>query len=424
MSKLRIRLTSTVRSVFDGPATWAMADQGVVSLGTFLTSIILARTLDPTAFGGFALIFGVMLVMNNLHGGMVIYPLLVKGAESDREHLRCISGRALRATIVLAGPQALILTLPCWYAGVSPACSILVLVVWQIQETLRRTLGAHLQHVRAVAGDSISYLGQVAAVWGLWRMDMLTVNTAFAAMAITSSLAALIQANQVRPIFASGETSISVTLQMWLYGRWVVLTHVLGVAAQQAFPWALATSKSFEAAAAFQAMATLVGVSHPIMFSAGNLIAPAAARAMATRQYQQASTTALKYSAQGAALLAPYFITLLLAPGTVIAIVYGERSPYVQSAGGLRLFVLYYTIVYAAHMAGSLLNGMGRSFSVSMAHIAGTASLLAGIPLAIWGGLEGALAGLSIVAALRLALQAKYLTTLWKNVSQKPVMVC
>ncbi len=38
-------------------ATWTLADQGLVSLGSFAANMVLARSLSPSQYGTFSLIF-------------------------------------------------------------------------------------------------------------------------------------------------------------------------------------------------------------------------------------------------------------------------------------------------------------------------------------------------------------------------------
>ena len=61
----------------------SLADQGMVSLGNFLTQIILARKLAPGEYGIFALLFGVLFIMNVCHWALVAYPLSVRGSLAD-----------------------------------------------------------------------------------------------------------------------------------------------------------------------------------------------------------------------------------------------------------------------------------------------------------------------------------------------------
>ena len=92
---------STRRSV------WALADQGIVSLGNCATNVMLARSLAVAEFGIFALLLEAMLFLNSLQAALVIYPLSVRGAILDREGLRRLAGSCLMLTLALALPLGL-----------------------------------------------------------------------------------------------------------------------------------------------------------------------------------------------------------------------------------------------------------------------------------------------------------------------------
>ena len=58
---------------------WAIADQGIVSLGNFLTTIILARTVSPHEYGVWTGNFRFdFLFLNVLPASLVTYPLMVR----------------------------------------------------------------------------------------------------------------------------------------------------------------------------------------------------------------------------------------------------------------------------------------------------------------------------------------------------------
>src|SRR5579862_5887197 len=138
----------------------SLADQGMVSLGNFLTQIVLARKLAPGEYGIFALLFGVLFIMNVCHWALVAYPLSVRGAAADEPTLRRITSESLLLTVLLAIPlcaivvgTAFVLKRP----GLVPWVA-LALLAWQLQETTRRGLMAHLRHSSATFGDMLSYL--------------------------------------------------------------------------------------------------------------------------------------------------------------------------------------------------------------------------------------------------------------------------
>jgi len=54
---------------------WPMCDQGVVSLGNFLTTIFVARGLaTKEEYGLFGVLLEFMFFLNNLQGGLITYP--------------------------------------------------------------------------------------------------------------------------------------------------------------------------------------------------------------------------------------------------------------------------------------------------------------------------------------------------------------
>jgi O-antigen/teichoic acid export membrane protein len=83
---------------------WALADQGVVSLGTFLTSIVLARSLPPSQYGIYGVYLAVFLSLNTVHWSLVTYPLSTSGAASFPHALKPAATGALWLTAGLSLP--------------------------------------------------------------------------------------------------------------------------------------------------------------------------------------------------------------------------------------------------------------------------------------------------------------------------------
>src|SRR5437899_6629792 len=91
---------------------WPFADQGVVSLGNFVTNWLMAKYLAPAEYGIFGLLFGVLLFANSLHSSLITTPLGVAGATGDVAQRKILSGYALLFSAVMVAP----LTLVCWIA--------------------------------------------------------------------------------------------------------------------------------------------------------------------------------------------------------------------------------------------------------------------------------------------------------------------
>jgi hypothetical protein len=201
-----------------------VADQAVVSLGTFLTSIALARGLAPAQYGVYAAVVAAMLFLNGIHGSLVASPLSVRGAAAGPAGLARHSAAALWFTGALAVPGGLALgaVFGGRGGGVVWLWAPAALAAWQLQETVRRSLMCGLGHRRALWGDALSYLGQAALVgWGCGA-GWITLGRAFAVMALTSGAAAAIQAAQTGLSRAGMSEVRALARDYWKFGSWLL----------------------------------------------------------------------------------------------------------------------------------------------------------------------------------------------------------
>jgi O-antigen/teichoic acid export membrane protein len=390
-----------------GNGFWALADQGVVSFGNFLTQIILARNLARSTYGVFTLLFGILLVLFTCQGGLITYPLSIEGATAGKTELRRLTYGSSILTLLLAIPLSVIVlgaTLVLRTNSLAWAV-LLAMVLWQLQETFRRALMAHLRHRDAVWGDALSYLGQAGVLWLLAHERALTLERAFLVLALTSTAATLFQSFQVGWALMSPRDIIAQAQRYWSIGRWVLLTSMNEAGLRQAFPWILAFLYSPAQAASYQSVINLLGVSHPILFSTNNLIIPAVAGARERGGIRAAWRASLLYGGIGGAFLVPYFCALLAWPHGFLRLVYGPLSPYAEFGMGLRLGALAYSVAYCAVVVAAFLYGLGHSKALFGASLRSTAlALVPSALLILHYGEIGAIAGLLAVACLRLAL--------------------
>ena len=59
-------------------ASWTLANQGVVSLGTFLVNVQLARQLPTEDYGAFALLLGAFLALQLFNSSLLLYPMSIR----------------------------------------------------------------------------------------------------------------------------------------------------------------------------------------------------------------------------------------------------------------------------------------------------------------------------------------------------------
>jgi O-antigen/teichoic acid export membrane protein len=328
---------------------WAIADQGIASLGNFLTTIILARALTPDAYGLWSVIFGLILFLNVFPASLINYPLSVRLATRDDSSSQLVKA-ALALTAILAAPQVLLLfTVSLLVAHCTLGiCAGSCLLLWQLQEATRRALMARLVFGKALATDAISYLGQAALVWLFAQKYSASPEIAFAIIGFTCGLAGIAQLWCLNARERGDFNLREHAREFWATGRWVLGLNVVASFNLQAGPWALFLFRGPAEAAGFQAVANLLGVSHPIKLSLGNFLIPVVARVRASRGLSAARRVALTQSTQAALFLLPLILGLLVAPSTFLGLVYGGRSPYLLLVWPLRLLALSYILSYWA----------------------------------------------------------------------------
>jgi O-antigen/teichoic acid export membrane protein len=212
---------------------------------------------------------------------------------------------------------------------------------------------------------------------------------------------------------AAGRAALRETaVESWRLGRWVLLTSLVSAGLTHLIPWSLGAAHGTTAVAQFAAVATVLNASNPVLVSVSSLIIPAvaaAARKGGPEGLRDARRVALKYAVEGAALLVPYFVLLVLLPGLALRIFYGHDSHYLELQPELRVFVLGYTLMYVGSVLVTVLNALGVGHAGFVATAAGAVgSAVVAVPLtaafgirgAAWGGVVPIVVQLLVAAAL------------------------
>jgi O-antigen/teichoic acid export membrane protein len=394
---------------------WALTDQGVVSLGNFLTQVILARSLARIDYGVFVLLFGVLIVVYACHLSLICYPLTLTAASRDRQGLRRLVSLSLLLTTGFNLPFIGVLLVACvslHRIALTPWAAV-ALLFWLLQETTRRGLLAHLRHGRAIWGDAVRYIGQAAVLWSLAHSGRLTVLTALQVIAVTSAAGAALQVLQLGFARVSVREAILSVPSFWRLGRWALLSSGTDAVTFQIFPWALAFFHGALQAAPFQAVRNLLGVTHPILLSLPGLIVPATAKAHQQEGMAAAARSAVRFGTQAGIILFPYYVLLLIWPRAALALLYGRHSPYVSFDWSLRVFVIAHVFVFLFQIKAGLLNGVERPRSVFAAELASTGiALSVGLPLTALWGVAGAAAAVLLMTLSRYATGAFFVAKL------------
>lgn len=373
----------------------ALADQAVVSIGNFAVNIILARQLNTAAYGQFVLIWSTLLFFNNLHSSLIIYPLAVTLSTPKEERHSAFTTSAFLFTLFFFVAELLLL------AGAAAALNALPLLLpiascllfWQIQEVCRRCLLSKLRFASALPGDFISYVCQALAIATLIALHSLTLPNIFLMMSATSIVGALLQWFQARVTWTSVNLSAYIR-EFWNLGRWGFAINFLGLLPGPALIWVLTATHGSASAGFYQALLSVVGVTHPILFGLSNAMVPSVANALEGQGLPQAIRAALRLGGFAAILVGPYLALLILFPRVTLSVFYGAHSPYTSLGWLLPFMASAYLLVFCSQVIDGLAFGLklpkinfdGQvTAAVVACVIAIPGSAIAGLKWSVWG---------------------------------------
>jgi O-antigen/teichoic acid export membrane protein len=410
LGRLRSILAKPGLAASVGRILWPVVDQGIASLGGFLLTIALARTLAPGEYGNFALFLGVEMLLFTAISSLVFYPMSVLSNVSSAAR----GAQLMRASVALLLLLCVPATACLCFVGVLLGRIDLILpvvtyfIVWQVQETFRRCLFAELRFAAAIPGEIISYFGQILILFWLYRHDGLTLTSALYAMAATSGLAAILQAFQTG-LVSRGCADLDLRNAAGSFlrlGRWSLAGNLAAAMRQQAVFWFLAALSGDAMPGLLLAGINIVNILNPLIIGLSNVIPQVTARAH-LRGKIEALRAARPFAFSGLLMAIAFLAVVAAIPERVLSAIYGAGSIYADLAMPVRLLTVGAVISYIADMICSYFHGVTAVRQAMIANIAGmTASVVTAAPLIIGFGLNGACIALCIANAVRVLVSS------------------
>lgn len=376
--------------------TFSLVDQGLTSAAGFATAILLARWLDASAFGAFAVAFGWLAIGGAMHDALVLEPSSVLGptryAHSPASYVRACVGLHLRVTgvaaavtlavgaaLAAAGSPALAGAL-LGLAASFPA----VLLLW----LLRRAAIVAGRPARAAAASATAFAALLVGLSALRFADVVSPGSAFVALAVASLAGCLPVRRFARP--GSDDARIdgaSVVAAHWSYGRWIAGGAVAYAAAMH-LQWMIAGAMlGLPAAGGLRAMHVIAVPMVQALTAVAAVALPAMARARhdtgTLRRHACLLTLAMT------ALAAAYEVVLFAAHRPIERLLFdGRYAAYADLIPILGVVPLAGAIAVGSSLS---LRAQGRSaFYVATGAVALPVAVLAGVGLTGAWGVRGA----------------------------------
>jgi O-antigen/teichoic acid export membrane protein len=386
---------------------WTLVDQGVVSAGGFVVQVALARQLPAVEYGVFALVFGGLVALGFCITTLLYYPMAVRVSSAGEAWRRSLLGGSLILVFMLSVALSVVLATALAAFGrfdlILPTLAFFL--AWQLQEGLRRALFGTLWHAAAIAGDAVTYGGNVLIVLGLARSGSLSIESALYGMAISAALGAILHARHLALALPTRSQLSSILNDFWsVAGPSSLGNGLFYISPQMILPWALAALSGPAAVAGFQAATNIINLFNPLFMGLSNIVPQAAARA-STQGNTRAWQTVRGYALIATPPIVLYSIAILVAPEEILRLFYGTASDYVHLALVVRLLILSCVAGFAADTVILFLLGITSVRRATAINMAGAAACaLVAFPLISLGGLAGGSATLLLRNLVRLAL--------------------
>lgn len=394
-----MRVSTHLRRTF-----WTLLDQGVVSLGTFLLNIVLARHLSPAEYGTFALLLGALLLVQVINSSLIFYPMSIRSAVLPARARPRLIGRSLVLLGVLSLPFILAAAVVLIATGRTELLLPLLVyfAAWQAQEALRRSLFAEFRHHDALIGDVIAYFGPVLIVGWQMQHGPVTLVEVFLSLSLASAAALLVACLQVRADFRDLRALPATISDFWSLGRWSLANNLTGASRIQIVLFGLTALFGVAATASFQAALNVINLANPVLLGLCNVIPQTAAQKFRDG-YGVAWQAARSYALAGAAPILLGYGALLAAPELVLRMLYGASSSYIDLVLPIRILAAGWLFGYVADMVCSYMHGVDAARLALLINALGALAAAAlFLPLAMSHGVVGSCVALTVSNLVRL----------------------
>lgn len=251
---------------FTRELSWGVSDQALISATNFVTMIALARTLSPSGFGGFTLVYAGLLYANSLQGALLTQPHNVLGPATEEQgwyEVYTTSAGALQLLFATSAASISLLAALGAYLAHARWSNLLVCLAvaifgWQVQEFVRRVFYTEGSLRSAFLNDAIAYGGQAIVIVVLVLVGSATAARALLVIGLTSFSAAGVGVFLLRSRLRVPSVRRAASLN-FAFGKWLAGGTSAYWLSGQLYPYLVAAVVGVAAAGEMRAALLLLG---------------------------------------------------------------------------------------------------------------------------------------------------------------------
>jgi O-antigen/teichoic acid export membrane protein len=381
----------------------SVADQGLVSVGTFLLNVLLARYATPTDYGVFVLASSAIIFSVDLQNSLLLEPLMVFGPAKEETGLGAYQGAVLLLQLWFTGILMALVWVGClgwWMVG--PAGPTLGTVAMmplgmlgiQSREFIRKTFFSRLAPGHALRNDALYLALLLGGLALVVKWHRLTGSTAFALLAVAGVLTSAIGVLTVGIRFRDVKRQArSAAAEHWEYGRWMIGVSGARWSANELYYFVAAGFLGPAGSAALKAVQNVFAPIGLFLSGLGNVLLPVASRLGTGASLRSLNRFTVATGAVLGPLVLAYVIGVSVGSPFVFRVLYD--GAYGQYAYLLPLVGAGHVLVAAFQGPSLGLRALQRPQAIFViTTLSAAATIVAVVPLTARFGLAGAIASM------------------------------
>lgn len=371
-------ITGRVKRLLSRRESWALADQGMVSIANFLSGVLVARLVGVREFGVFTLAWASVLFVNSIQSASITGPMVGVGPFLETEIGPSYYGAVLFQQLVFAAVAATVMKAgiditahfkPGW--AVRPLALPLAVAVfaYQTQDFMRRYFFATHREKLGFLNDAVSFLPQVLILAILFRSHGVTAQIALWVMGLTSLAGFVVGLLTFGSYQFTWSAVRSVASRHWLSSKWLLGAALMAWTSGNFFLPAAAIILGPAAAGGVRAAQTLGQVLFVLYNSLENYLPNEAARRLKGDGIGGLKSYLRKTGKVVVSMSAVLCLTIALSGRWLLTILYGRE--YGAYAGVLAIMMATYFLVSAALPARFGLRVLEKTGPLFVAQVVG-----------------------------------------------------
>lgn len=391
---------------------WGLGDQAVVSVTSFATMIIIARSADASQLGIYAIGNSILVMLLTVQDSLITRPYsvqLFKPPGTPEEH--GFSALLLSAVLALfAAIGAVCVSIVFGFWEVDPASQSLALIIAFVapfalfREFGRRYSFANMKMYRAFAVDLAAAIATLIPMFYLGWSGKLTAQTAMITIGCGAGLSGTLWFIRRRRAFKYSFDALKKTFWQSLgLGKWLLSSQLAMQSQGYAAHWLCLFVLGASATGTYAACLSIVALANPFLFGFFNLLTPKSVRTLRDQGSQGLRRQVMRDSMLLGGMMMVFAVFIFFAGETIMSLLYSGEA-YANQGNVL-------TILAVASVAGAI-GAFGGPAAIALQStergpaIAGIAvatcllgSLVTWLFISLWG-LTGAAWGILITESL------------------------